>query len=235
MTESFHFRVELQRQAHRRWCIKGVIYNNPERCRVLPELSSLKFTSSVGVVVAVAINYSCFGCRAPQAFITICAICKPRNCFNKELVRNVCLLCWFTTDSDCVLVRKLLPQKFIKNNKTFFVYHQENFFFETNTHSFHRRQVPNRVFLFLCLQIRNNPRGCTCVTIHCSGISPRTVSCEFPPPRRPLTIWMLLLSAVPLRRRTPGTLTCCLHCTCISIASLEKGEVNLRFWFFCVF
>lgn len=52
---------------------------------VVPELS-LKFTSSAGVVAAVAINYSCFGCRA-QAFITICAICKPLDCFNKELVR----------------------------------------------------------------------------------------------------------------------------------------------------
>lgn len=72
------------------------------RSDVVPELS-LKFTSSAGVVAAVAINYSCFGCRA-RAFITICAICKPPDCFNKELVR---MFGWFTTRCDCVLVRNV--------------------------------------------------------------------------------------------------------------------------------
>lgn len=98
---------------------------------VVPELS-LKFTSSAGVVAAVAIKYSCFGCRA-RTFITICAICKPQDCFNKELVRClsvlrrvviVCLhpmLCWTVLLSWELHngTKKFLNSNHIRNNRYF--------------------------------------------------------------------------------------------------------------------
>lgn len=78
----------------------------------------------------------------------------------------------------------------------------------------------------LCLQIRSSPRGCTCETIPCSGTSPPTASWEFPPPRRPPTTWTPPSSVAPPPRKTPGTRTCCLPCTCINTASQEKEVVG---------
>lgn len=203
---------------------------------VVPELS-LKFTSSAGVVAAVAIKYSCFGCRA-RTFITICAICKPQNCFNKELVRCLSglrrilivylhpMLCWWALF--LLLPLEEQPQQMVHffpdPNTQILPTHRSQ---PSPTIKSHSKGITSLALSFLCLQIRNSPRGCTCVTILCSGISPLTASCEFPPPRRRPTIWTRPLSVAPPPERTPGTRTCCLPCTCISIVSPEREEVGL--------